>query len=74
MVKTIQYRDSICIDSSWSCADNFEFYAIYEAKHMAPDVDGVLGFGPDSDYLIALVDEGLIPERVFALDLSNNEL
>ena len=39
---------------------------------MAPDVDGVLGFGRNGGFLSALVEEGLVSEQVMALKLNEN--
>jgi hypothetical protein len=45
-VKVINYKDQVCLADSWTCADAFGFFSVFEQTHMPPDIDGVLGIGP----------------------------
>lgn len=46
VLQTLEFRDSVCLDTSGFCASNFTFYAIYNQSGMFAYEDGVIGFAP----------------------------
>ena len=75
------YTDTVCIDPIGNrCTKNFEFLALYDAKGLNSDIDGILGLANHKDsekrhlnYVWALKDSGVISKACVTFSVTNNE-
>lgn len=74
-------KDKVCIDPIQNrCSDGFQFLALYRAKGLGSDIDGILGLANHKDsekrhnnYIWSLKDNKVIDKAVISFSVASNE-
>lgn len=80
-LKGYLYEDKMCIDPIGNrCAGGFEFLALYDAKGLSSDIDGILGLANHKDskkrhlnYVWALKDQDVIKEPIVSFSVTPDD-